>query len=293
MELRIEGLTKQFNKIIAINHVNLKLEKGVIGLLGSNGSGKTTIMKMICGILPPTSGQIYFNEQEILKNYDNYVLNLGYMPQHLGFYPNFTIQEFLEYMGIVKGLKKDFYMKKIDELLLQLNLEEKRKVKIKSLSGGMLRRVGIAQALLNEPKLLILDEPTAGLDPKERIVLRNLISRLGEKTIVLLSTHIVSDVESIADKIIVIKKGKVLYYDKPEILLKEMYGKVFEVTCDRKTAEQYMKNEIVVNVKKINQDYILRIVSDSLIRDGREVVPGLDDLYLYHFKDDVMVDLED
>lgn len=287
MELKIEQLTKQYSKTVAVDHVNLEINEGVIGLLGANGSGKTTIMKMICGILPSTSGKVYYDNQEILKNYDNYVCHLGYMPQHLGFYPSFTIQEFLEYMGVVKGLKKEFYLKKIDELLMKLNLEDKRKAKIKSLSGGMLRRVGIAQALLNEPKILILDEPTAGLDPKERIVLRNMISRVGENTIVLLSTHIVSDIESIADKIIIMKKGKVLYYDTPENLLESMKGKVFEVSCNRKTAENYMTNKIVVNVKKHHDNYVLRIVSDEKLENSMELEPDLDDLYLYHFQDEV------
>lgn len=288
MELNIEGLTKQYSKTVAVDHVDLKLKSGVIGLLGANGSGKTTIMKMICGILPPTTGHVYYNGADILKNYDSYVMNLGYMPQHLGFYPTFTIQEFLEYMSVVKGLNKEFYKKKIDELLVKLNLEDKRKAKIKSLSGGMLRRVGIAQALLNEPKILILDEPTAGLDPKERIVLRNIISRVGEDSIVLLSTHIVSDVESIADKIIMMKKGKVLYYDEPEKLLTAVENKVFEVTCDRKTAEKYMMNNIVVNVKKHQSNYILRIVSDTPVENGISVKADLDDLYLYHFQDEAM-----
>ncbi len=290
MELIVDELTKQFLKTVAVDHINLKLEKGVIGLIGANGSGKTTLMKMICGILPPTSGKVCWNGKDILSQYDSYVMNLGYMPQHLGFYPSFTIQEFLEYMSVVKGLKKEFYMKKIDELLFKLNLEEKRKAKIKSLSGGMQRRVGIAQALLNEPKILILDEPTAGLDPKERIVLRNLISRLGEESVVLLSTHIVSDVESIADKIIMMKKGKILYYDDPENLLNKMENKVFEVCCERKQAEEYMINKIVVNVKKHQNIYTLRIVSDEPIENGIITEPGLDDLYLYHFKDEVLQD---
>lgn len=293
MEINIEGLTKQYAKTIAVDHVDLKLKPGVIGLLGANGSGKTTIMKMICGILPPSTGHVYYDGHDILKSYDSYVTNLGYMPQHLGYYPSFTVQEFLEYMSVVKGLKKEFYMKKIDELLLKLNLEEKRKAKMKSLSGGMLRRVGIAQALLNEPKILILDEPTAGLDPKERIVLRNMISRVGEDSIVLLSTHIVSDVESIADKIIMMKKGKVLYYDEPEKLLHAVENKVYEVTCDRKKAEEYMINNIVVNVKKHQNQYVLRIVSDMPIENGVRVAADLDDLYLYHFQDEALDSLGD
>lgn len=286
MELVMDRLTKHFSKTIAVDQVSLTLKPGVIGLLGANGSGKTTIMKMICGILPPTSGQVLYEGEDILKNYDRYVSNLGYMPQHLGFYPNFTIQEFLEYMSVVKGLKKEFYLKKIDELLETLSLQAKRKTKIKNLSGGMLRRVGIAQALLNEPKIIILDEPTAGLDPKERIVLRNMISRLGEKSIVLLSTHIVSDVESIADEIIMMKKGQILYHDTPENLLKKVDGKVYEVVTNRQQAENYMVMKTVVNVKKHGSDYILKIVSDEKIEGGKVVLPDLDDLYLYHFKDE-------
>ena len=286
MELILEGLTKQYSKTVAVDHVDLKLNKGVIGLLGANGSGKTTMMKMICGILPPTTGHVYYDGQEILKNYDSYVTNLGYMPQHLGFYPSFTIQEFLEYMSVVKGLKKEFYKKKIDELLIKLNLEDKRKAKIKSLSGGMLRRVGIAQALLNEPKILILDEPTAGLDPKERIGIRNYIAELSRDKIILFATHVVSDIECIADKVLLLKDGEIIATGTPSQLIENMQGKVGEVVCTLSDVADLQGKYHIGNIRQRKNGMVLRLVGDELPEEAVRVDNDIDleDVYLYYFE---------
>lgn len=212
MELIIDRLSKQYKNKIAVDHISIKLKKGVHGLLGANGAGKTTLMRMICGILKPTSGTISFDGIDVSD--ENYRSILGYLPQDFGYYPEFSGRDFLLYMAVLKGLTKSQAKQKSDELLQLVSLQTVAKKKIKTYSGGMKQRLGIAQALLNRPKLLILDEPTAGLDPKERVRFRNLIELLGKDCIVLLSTHIVSDIEHIADDILMMKDGQLIYHGK-------------------------------------------------------------------------------
>ena len=217
---------------------------------------------------------------------EEYLANIGYMPQHFGFYPHYTVYEFLEYMSILKNQSKEYGRKRIDELLKILHLEDKRKTKMKQLSGGMLRRVGIAQALLNQPEILILDEPTAGLDPKERIIFRNLIASLSQECIVLLSTHIVSDIETIADDIIVMKEAKIILHDTPRELLLTMEEKVWQVTLPKKEALALMASHIVVKSHNVEDDIELRIVADECPHSSAQnLSPDLDDLYLYYFKE--------
>ena len=229
MELVLEHLNKSFKNKKAVIDVNITLHEGVHGLLGANGSGKTTLMRIICGLIPSETGSISFNEIDLKTQYDSYAANLGYLPQQFGYYPNYSVQSFLEYMSIIKNMTASYANDRIQKLLQDLHLKEKRKTKMKHLSGGMLRRVGIAVALLNEPKILILDEPTAGLDPKERIVFRNLIASLSENTIIILSTHIVSDIETIADDIMIMKEGNIILHDTCEELLSTMNEKVWEL----------------------------------------------------------------
>ncbi len=209
MELLLDRVSKQYQNKIAVDRLNLKLQPGVIGLLGANGAGKTTLMRMICGILRPTSGSISLDGVDVSE--EAYRAELGYLPQDFGYYPSFTGRDFLLYMAALKGLDKSAAMRRSDELLELVGLSEKANRKIKTYSGGMKQRLGIAQALLNHPKLLILDEPTAGLDPKERVRFRNLIAECGKSSIVLLSTHIVSDVEHIADRILMMKNGQIIW----------------------------------------------------------------------------------
>ena len=212
MELIIDQISKQYETKIAVDHISVTLQKGVYGLLGSNGAGKTTLMRMICGILKPTNGTISFDGIDVSE--ENYRSILGYLPQDFGYYPEFTGMDFLLYMSALKGIEKSQAKRKTKELLQLVSLQDVAKKKIKTYSGGMKQRLGIAQTLLNQPKLLVLDEPTAGLDPKERVRFRNLIANLGKESIVLLSTHIVSDIEQIADKVLIMKDGQLIYQDK-------------------------------------------------------------------------------
>lgn len=212
MELVIDRISKQYKNHIAVDRISVKLQKGVYGLLGANGAGKTTLMRMICGILKPTSGTITFDGIDVGE--ENYRSILGYLPQDFGYYPEFTGMDFLLYMAALKGIGKTQAKQKAKELLQLVSLQDVAGKKIKTYSGGMKQRLGIAQALLNQPKLLVLDEPTAGLDPKERVRFRNLIEDLGKESIVLLSTHIVSDIEHIADKVLMMKDGQLIYLDK-------------------------------------------------------------------------------
>ncbi len=224
MELIIDRVSKQYKNKIAVDRVSARLHQGVYGLLGENGAGKTTLMRMLCGILRPTSGTITFDGIDVSE--ESYRAALGYLPQDFGYYPEFTALDFLLYFAALKGIPKKRARQKADELLTLVSLNGAAYKRIKTFSGGMKQRLGIAQALLNDPRLLILDEPTAGLDPKERVRFRNLIEQLGRDSIVLLSTHIVSDIEHIADQILLMKDGQLIFqgkYDNQDGDLEEFY----------------------------------------------------------------------
>ena len=214
MELVLDRVSKQYQNIIAADRITLKLGVGVTGLLGANGAGKTTLMRMICGILKPTSGSISFDGTDVSE--ELYRDALGYLPQNFGYYPSFTGRDFLLYIAVLKGLDKKTAKRKSTELLKSVNLEEAADKKIRTYSGGMKQRLGIAQALLNDPRIIVLDEPTAGLDPKERVHFRNMIAELGKESVVLLSTHIVSDVEHIADRILMMRDGQIIWDGRKE-----------------------------------------------------------------------------
>lgn len=231
MELIIDRVSKQYKNKIAVDRISLKLHQGVHGLLGANGAGKTTLMRMLCGILSPTGGTITFDGIDVSE--EAYRRILGYLPQDFGYYPEFSAMDFLLYLSALKGMPKDTAKRKAKELLALVSLSDVARKKIKTFSGGMKQRLGIAQALLNDPKLLILDEPTAGLDPGERVRFRDLIENLGKDSIVLLSTHIVSDIEHIADQVLMMKEGRLIYqgkWEESEGDLESFYLKQFEET---------------------------------------------------------------
>lgn len=287
MELRLDRLTKQYKQKLAVDRVDLELKCGVYGLLGANGAGKTTLMRMICDIQEPTSGEIFYNGQNIREMGEEYRNILGYLPQNFGYYPEFTAYKFLLYIGSLKGLGKKQARLRALELLDTVGLCEERGRKIKTFSGGMKQRLGIAQAMLNEPELLILDEPTAGLDPKERVRFRNLISSFSKDKIVLLSTHIVSDVEYIADEILVMKDGRLLHRGAPEVITQEARGLVWECRVDSREADRYVEAYNVGNLKNAGKETILRIISDTKPMEGAvETEPTLEDLYLYYFSEE-------
>ena len=233
MELVIDRLSKQFQSKIAVDRVSLRLGQGVTGLLGANGAGKTTLMRLICGILKPTAGTVAFDGTDVSA--EEYRAILGYLPQDFGYYPDFSALDFLLYMAALKGLNKAQARRKSLELLDMVGLADVYRKKIKTYSGGMRQRLGIAQALLNDPKLLVLDEPTAGLDPSERARFRTMIGELGKDSIVLLSTHIVSDVEHIADRVLMMKDGQIIYdgaWDKSQADLEAFYLQLFGLEAD-------------------------------------------------------------
>lgn len=287
MELKTTELTKQYGSKTAVNHLNMVLTKGVYGLLGANGAGKTTLMRLICGIQTPTAGKITLNGKRINRLGEKYLDLLGYLPQHFAYYPNFTAWDFLMYVAALKGLDTRQAKRKADELLEDVGLKGECRHKIGTFSGGMKRRLGIAQAMLNDPCILILDEPTAGLDPKERVRFRNLISAFSNDRIVILSTHIVSDVEFIAGEIIIMKSGKILHFGKTQEITSEIDGDVWECRISTDRAGQYAESFPVSNLRNEENNFtVLRIISkDRPAADAVRVRPNLEDLYLFYFRE--------
>jgi ABC-2 type transport system ATP-binding protein len=284
MEIQLDKLTKQYGSGTAVDGVSIVLKPGVYGLLGANGAGKTTLMRMICGVLTPSSGEIRADGKPISRLGEKYYERLGYMPQYFGFYPDFSAREFLLYMAAVKGLDKKRAGNRADELLSTVNLTKMAGKKIRSFSGGMKQRLGIAQAELNDPELLILDEPTAGLDPKERVRFRNLISDLARNKTVILSTHIVSDISYIADTILLMKNGRFILTGSVDEVTGSINGMVWETVTDEQTAKGLMSRFPVVNLHHEYGLVRLRIVSSNKPHaDAVQVKAGLEDLFLYHF----------
>ena len=284
MELKITDLTKEFSGTRAVDSVNETLGRGVYGLLGVNGAGKTTLMRMLTTLLQPTSGSITWDGEDIFAMEGRFRNLLGYLPQDFGFYPNFTVGEYLLYIASIKGLRPAVAKQRVKELLSQVGLSKARNKKMKNLSGGMKRRAGIAQAMLNDPKLLILDEPTAGLDPNERIRFRNLISELAEDRVVLLSTHIVSDVEYIAGKIFLMKDGRIAVSGTAQELIASMPEQVWACQVPKTRIDAYLKALKVSNVKTTPEGAELRIVSaEQPTDDAVRVQPTLEDVFLCYF----------
>ena len=288
MKLEIRHVTKRYRDKMAAADVSLTLTAGVWGLLGANGAGKTTLMRMLAGILRPSSGRILCDGVEIGTLGAAYREKLGYLPQEFGFYPEFTVQDYLEYMAALKGLPRAEATRQIDALLERVSLAEVRRKKIVKLSGGMKRRVGIAQALLNDPEILILDEPTAGLDPGERVRFRNLLSEFAQDRIVLISTHIVSDVEYIAAENAVMKDGKIIAVDTTEGLVQQIEGKVWQGSAPAGELPRWEHCLQVVNLRNEPDGTVtLRYLAEAPQLPGSiPARPKLEDLYLWLFPEE-------
>ena len=283
MKLTITDLGKQYRTDLwGLKNFSLDIKPGILGLLGPNGAGKSTFMRMLATITKPTEGTILWNDADIVKSPDTLRLVLGYLPQDFGVYPNLNAVEFLEYMAAIKGLDSATARKRIDELLLLVNLKDAAKRPLGGYSGGMKQRVGIAQALLNDPQLLIVDEPTVGLDPEERVRFRNLLSDLSGERIVILSTHIVSDVEATATRIALVNKGKLLCESAPEELLKELEGKVWEWTVSSDDLTVLKQKHIVSGTIRRSDGVQVRVVSATRPDpQAASANPNLEDAYLY------------
>ena len=288
MNIELQNLTKRFGKKTAVDSVSLTLTPGVWGLIGANGAGKTTLMRMLAGILTPTSGRVLCDGADTRVMGEAWRDMLGYLPQNFGFYPEFTVADYLDYMAALKGLEKQAARRKIEELCEILSLARVYKNKIKKLSGGTQRRVGIAQALLNDPEVLILDEPTSGLDPGERVRFRNLLSEFARERIVLISTHIVSDVEYIAAENAIMKDGKLIDVGTTEQLLRAVEGRVFTALVPDGLLAQTEREVRVVSLKNEGGgETLVRYVAEGpLLRDSEFAEPRLEDLYLWLFKDE-------
>ena len=283
-QLVLDRVTKQYGPKIACDRISLQAGPGVYGLLGANGAGKTTLLRMICGVLRPTSGDIRFAGLDVSS--EGYRARLGYLPQDFGYYPEFTALDFLLYLAALKGLPRTAARQQSRDLLELVGLTGEAGHRIRTFSGGMRQRLGIAQALLGDPQLLVLDEPTAGLDPKERVRFRNLIARLGARRTVLLSTHIVSDVEHIAGTILILKNGVLLQSGPRETVLQAVQGKVWTCTLPPAEAEALCARYPAADTCPAGEKVALRLLADACPCPGAQPAePTLEDLYLYHFSE--------
>jgi ABC-type multidrug transport system ATPase subunit len=282
LKLEIQGVSKQYDgKVRALRGFTLALAPGVLGLLGPNGAGKSTLMRILATIATPTEGAVKWNGADIASEPDALRSVLGYLPQDFGVYPNLNAVEFLEYLAAVKGIGAAAARRRIDELLALVNLTDARKRPLGGYSGGMRQRVGIAQALLNDPKLLIVDEPTAGLDPEERVRFRNLLSELSGERIVILSTHIVSDVEATATGIAILSRGRLVTHAAPETLLARLEGKVWEWVLTSAELTEARQRYLISTVTRRSDGVHARVVADAPPGPGAQrVPPTLEDAYL-------------
>ena len=288
MELRIENLTKAYGRKVALRNFTATLSSGIYGLLGPNGAGKSTMMKILTENLSADKGQILVDGMPSDKLGADYRALLGYMPQQQGLYPHFTARRFLYYIAGLKGMSKAQAAEEVARVAAMVNMTEYLDKRLGTYSGGMKQRILIAQAVLGSPKILILDEPTAGLDPKERIRIRNLISQISMDRIVILATHVVSDVEYIAKEILMLKDGCLISQLRPSALLQQMKGKVFEICVPENRVETAQKEYLVGNIRKDETDRIwVRVIGDQKSNEAlvQEVMPTLEDVYLYTFEE--------
>ena len=288
MRLVMEHLSKQFKNRIAVESIDTELREGVYGFLGANGAGKTTLMQMICGIIETTAGEVKINGENNIQMGERFRDMLGYLPQEFGYTPGFTANDFMLYIASIKGLPPRFAKRKTKELLKLVNLEKDAGRKIRTFSGGMKRRLGIAQALLNDPKILILDEPTAGLDPKERAYFRNIIAEMSKDKIIIISTHIVSDIEYISDQVLIMKKGKFILQGPADELLKEVKNEVWSCRVPNNQWSNFERTHCIANSHVMKEVIEARVISTSSPIEGAIIVePTLEDLYLKLFSDEL------
>lgn len=280
-KIEIKHLDKFYGKKKALSDVNLTIEEGMFGLLGRNGAGKTTLMKVLATLLEKQDGSVKICGIPVEKAAQIREIT-GYLPQDFSMYPNMTVYESMDYLGILSGLSKEERKKKIPKLLKKVNLQDNYKTKVKALSGGMKRRLGIAQAILHNPKVLIVDEPTAGLDPEERVRFRNLLCEIAEERIVILSTHIVGDIEATCENIAVLDAGKVLFRGTVTALLKTVEGKVYKAEISRHELEAVKKQYIVTSILTLGNNVMIRMIADQTPFSGAEhSEPGVEDAYMY------------
>ncbi len=282
MELEIKNVSKSFGKTKALFNVNITFSEGIYGILGQNGAGKSTLIHLITDNLKRETGKILFDGVDIKRLGKKYRSMVGYMPQQQGYYEGLTAMEFLKYMAEAKGIKGKEGNRQIKELLEIVHLDKVAHELVGKFSGGMKQRVLLAQALLGEPKILILDEPTAGLDPKERIGIRNYIAKLSKDKIILYTTHVVSDIETIANEILILNKGEVVKQGTLQRLIKDIKGKVIEISCNMEQLQQLQKQYLIGNVIQREGNIIYRVVSEQPILEGRKVSDiSLEDVFLY------------
>lgn len=279
MKIVLDNVTKKYKDKMAIQQINVELSDGqLIGLIGKNGAGKTTLLKMLATIIKPTSGHIFLDEKDIVKKPNLIRSMIGYLPQNVSIYPNLTAFEYLNYIAAIKGIKKQDARKQIEELLLQFHLSEVKNQKLGSYSGGMKQRIGMICALLGNPKIIIIDEPTIGLDPEERVTVRNILSNLSKERIVILSTHIVSDIEAVASKILILQQGNVAFYDTPGKLISNAKGHVWEYTIS--CLQKGLKG--ISNMVQTEQGiYIRQVSKEKPKKDAVLVNSTLEDACLF------------
>lgn len=281
MKLLINNISKEFKALKAVDNVNLELTPGIWGLLGPNGAGKTTLMRMMVGNIKPTKGEIVLDDASISELGDKYLSKIGYLPQQFGYDKNQSVEDFLHYIGVLKGINKKKRNERISELLSQFNLSEVKKKNVDKLSGGMKRRVGICQAMLNNPDILIVDEPTAGLDIEERRRFRQYLTTISKEKIVILSTHIVSDIEFIANYLVLMEKGKMIAAGESNLLIKSLNGNVFETVVLENEMVRLEKKYRIMNSRNEGEDKVLiRYIADVPLPNSKLVTPSLNDFYL-------------
>lgn len=289
----VKDVSKKYGTFEALRNINLEFVNGVYGLLAPNGAGKTTLIKMLATLISPSRGEILYEGKDIFHMEEEYRTLLGYLPQQFGYYKNYSPKQYLLYLAALKGIKKKEAIDIIMDLMEKVALSDVMNKKMKKFSGGMIQRVGIAQALLNDPQILILDEPTAGLDPKERARFRNLLTEFARNRLVIISTHIVSDIESIANEVIMIKNQQILYKDSVENICSSLEEKIYETRINYEQLNSFRKRYVVLSEKDERGKISIRFVHQGEPEQGwKRVIPHLEDIFLYEYRDEIDLEVQ-